>query len=251
MAIGKERMSINMNYYRKALCLLLCIVSLFGIFAVGAVADDILDIPGTTPQNAKTSSAYYEIIVHSWDYSNKDTDEKAAINSVEPYRVGPLDTTVYKLENGKGDYWLNQLASYTGKWEYVPDMHVAGTGFCAENMISFFKEKNGGEYLFNDSLNSSLVEFFVQIDGKDVKLTTTHFTFSGFYEATYASPFQVSELPGTIPFTIRVDTSPVYSDDGIECVFYGTINYTYTAVSFFQRIINFLISIFNWFKSFF
>ncbi|MCL2507720.1 MAG: hypothetical protein FWF05_00945 [Oscillospiraceae bacterium] len=229
-----------MKALQKLLYVGLCALLLTGVCAVGAAAYN-----GIIPAHTKSYTAKYEITVDSWDYSFS-SGESGTVESDAAYKVGPLDTTIYLLGNGK--YWLDQLYSHEVQWVGEVIVNPVIIGYSTGNMLGVLGEANGWDYL--DSNASDHTKFYIW-DGEDEVFVPTYLTDrTGVDAGVYADPFEVSELPGTVRFKVFVPKGVSYNPD---CTFYGTIKFTGvkevvppSPPTIWDRIISFFTGIWNW-----
>jgi len=221
---------------KKLTCALLSVILFAGFLCIGAAAAD-----NDSPEAyAKSFSAKYEIIVDSWDYTEYEADINGQVHALEaktvqadrPYTVGPLETTIYQLENGK--YWLNQLYQH----RYDPFANPAFTGFQADHLIYNLSRSNNDmySYMYNTGL-ADTASFMVRDGNDEILVPSVRIVSSDGNSGNYGSAFQVSALPAEVRFTVSATddipgtyigvpgTLPKIIDD-YSFVFRGVIRFT-------------------------
>ena len=195
------------------MCDLLAGILLAWPFCIGAAAMDN-DAPEAY---AKRFSAKYEIIVDDWDYTEYEAglDERVralpaiTVDAASPYTVGPRETTIYQLANGK--YWFNQLYQHEIVSPGGNNPYPTFLGFNAEYLISALL---AGDY--EDMYDSGLwrtAEFTV--NGMFVPAAIVPYgDVYGLGSGAYASAFELSALPGEIRFTMT-------ATDNIPSTYHG------------------------------
>jgi len=193
--IQAEKEKIIMKKATRILSILLTCALALSVLALSTTAASV--DPWEIPEHTKAYSATYEIIVDSWDYTEYEAGADQVVRALtpktvqakQPYVVGPLETTIYQLDNG--NYWFNQL--YQHSVELFPTYKF--TGFNAARLISALLNDEY-DYMYNTGLWRS-AEFTV--NGMFVPVVLVPL---GDSMGAYADAFQLGTLPAQVQFTM-------------------------------------------------
>lgn len=223
---------------KRVISFLLALCMAVGVSSVTvAAAEDWF--PWEVPTHTKAYTAKYEIVVESWDYTEYEADINGKVHALEPktvqadkpYSVGPLDTTLYQLENG--NYWFNQLYQHRVGLPSGNNPYRSFVGFNAEYLIRTLLINGEFNHMYNTGLFES-AQFTVQ--EKFLSTVLIPHGSGNFDTGAYGAAFELNTLPAQVRFTMTASDSIPTTHHGIP----GTLPKILNDYSFlFRGVIKF------------